>query len=104
MSLGLMPDRCTTCSTTRMKFCCISWRLDTFTVIQLSPLCGKRRCQSAKVWQASSMIHDPSASMRPSSSAIGMNVAGEIASPLRVHRTSDSNPTHVPVASDTIGW
>ena len=38
--------------------------------------------------------------MSPSSSAIGMNIAGETASPLRVHRTSDSNPTHIPDASE----
>ena len=42
--------------------------------------------------------------MTPSSSAIGMKVAGEITSPLRFQRTSDSKPTHIPEASDTIGW
>ncbi len=41
----------------------------------------------------------PSGSISPSSSAIGMKVAGEIGLPLRVHRTSDSNPTHIPEAS-----
>jgi hypothetical protein len=33
-----------------------------------------------------------------------MNVVGEIASPFRFHRTRDSNPTHIPEASNTIGW
>jgi hypothetical protein len=42
--------------------------------------------------------------MRPSSSAIGTKVAGETASPFRFHRTRDSKPTHMPVASRTIGW
>ena len=46
----------------------------------------------------------PSGAISPSSSAIGMNVTGETGSPARVHRTSDSNPTHIPEASDTIGW
>jgi hypothetical protein len=32
-----------------------------------------------------------------------MKVAGEIFSPLRVHRTSDSNPTHIPDDNSTIG-
>jgi hypothetical protein len=35
---------------------------------------------------------------------MGTNVAGETGSPLRVHRTSDSKPTHIPDASDTMGW
>jgi hypothetical protein len=49
-------------------------------------------------------IQVPSGSINPSSSAIGTNVAGEIGSPLRDHRTSDSKPTHLPVESRTIGW
>ena len=50
------------------------------------------------------MTQVPSGSIRPSSSAIGTNVAGDTGSPLRVQRTSDSKPTHIPVASRTIGW
>ena len=42
--------------------------------------------------------------MIPSSSASGMNVTGETGLPLRVHRARDSNPTHIPEASRTIGW
>src|SRR2546430_5379066 len=49
------------------------------------------RCHSANVRQACCSTHVPSGSMSPSSSAIGMNVAGETDSPLRVHLTSDSN-------------
>ena len=41
--------------------------------------------------------------MIPSSSAIGMNVTGDTGLPLRVHRISDSNPTHMPEPSSTIG-
>ena len=50
------------------------------------------------------MTHVPSVPTSPSSSAIGMNVDGGMGSPLRVHRTSDSKPTHMPEVSDTIGW
>jgi hypothetical protein len=42
--------------------------------------------------------------MRPNSSAIGMNVAGEIGSPSRVHRIRDSNPMHIPEVRATMGW
>ena len=92
------------CSTIHRKFCCMSCRLDTLTVMQSSPPAGNRRCQSANVGHACWSTHVPSGSMSPSSSAIGMNVTGETGLPLRVHRTSDSNPTHIPEASDTIGW
>ena len=72
--------------------------------MQSSPASGKRRCQSAKVWHACCSTQVPSGSISPSSSAIGMNVAGDTGSPLRVQRTSDSKPTHIPDVSDTIGW
>ena len=87
-----------------MKFCCVSCRLETLTVMQSSPEAGYCRCHCANVLHACCSTHVPSGSISPSSSAIGMNVTGETASPLRFHRISDSNPTHIRVDSSTIGW
>ena len=58
---------------------------------------------AANVRHASWSTHVPSGSISPSSSAIGMKVTGETGSPLRVQRTSDSKPTHMPDVSRTIG-
>ena len=80
-SARFTPEASTACSTTRRKFCCISCRLETLTVMQSSSASGNRRCQSANVWHACWSTHVPSGSISPSSSAIGMNVAGETGSP-----------------------
>ena len=74
-------------------------------LIDTVALVGRLSCQARSCWQASSITHWPSGTMRPVSSARGMNASGERRPRCGwSQRTSASTPVMRPVWSDTMGW
>ena len=64
---------------------------------------GRRQKALAQPRTCRCLLEDLCRPARDPVLVLGMKVAGEIASPLRVQRMRDSNPTHIPDVSDTIG-
>ena len=79
---------------------CASWRAERFTLTGGPPAWGVSACV-----QASISAQRPSGTIRPVSSATGMNSAGETAPRTGCRqRISASSASVSPVAMSTTGW